>query len=521
MSDAPDLSADVPAVTRSTLLAASGLTKRFGGQLALDHVDLVVQKASVHAIAGENGAGKSTLIKILAGIHRPDEGVLSINGVECVIREPREASAYGIGFVHQHLHLVPTLSVRENMLLTASFPTRGRTRIDWKETDAKASKYLDLVGLTVSLRTKVGELGVAQQQLVAFARALLQEPEIIVLDEPTASLGRTETEHLLEIIRQRQATGATFIFVTHRLDEILAVSDTVTVLKDGRLVATVETASLTRRDLVHMLGGAAGHDDGQSSRRARTRAGAPLLEGEGLRVPGFETATDFHLDRGEVIGLAGLVGSGRTTLANILTGGASHVQGTLRVDGEAVVFHNREAALRHGIVLAPAERSHAIVSDFGIPENISLGHVDRFAWKGVVLNKRRERIAAARWVTKLEIRAGKGDRRLRYLSGGNQRKVVLARALDLQPRLLVLDEPTAGVDIATKEYIYGLVRELATSGMTILFISSDLDELPLVSDRILIFQSGRVVDELPGNASRAAVVARLFATGSAEGERMR
>jgi len=495
-------------------LEVRGVTKRFGGQLALDDVSVVIARGSIHAIAGENGAGKSTLIKILAGVHEPDGGEILVRDAATRIPNPRSAQNLRLGFLHQRLNLVPSLSVRENLLLTTTYPTSRIGKIDWSEVDARCSRALATAGIDVEPTLPIRELNPAQQQLVALARVLMEQPEVLVLDEPTATLGAADTAHLLEVIRTQQRAGATVIFVTHRLDEILALADTVTVLRDGRVIASQLRSALTRRGLVHLLGGAT--EEAEELETTRQQPAGPreerrhLLELRGVTSPDLDHQVDLAIDAGEVVGLAGLVGAGRSTLATILAGGGTVSGGTILVDGTEVSLRNRRDAIAHGIVLVPPDRGEGIVPEFDVAQNLTLGHVSQYAWKGLIINPRAERRATARYVDQLNIRVAKGAGAARNLSGGNQQKVLIARALDRSPRLLVLDEPTAGIDLATKEYIYELVRSLAAEGLGILFISSELDELPLVADRTLVFSKGQVSHELPGSAGRNEIVHKLF-----------
>jgi ABC-type sugar transport system ATPase subunit len=496
----------------SPLLHVAEVSKRFGGQLALNHASLTVNRSSIHALAGENGAGKSTLIKILAGVHQADEGSIFWSGSEVEIKTPRDARALGFAFLHQQLNLVASMDVRENLLLTGSYPTARLGSVDWNEVDRVAEKALGLVGLEVDPSQPVRELSPAQQQLVAFARVLLQEPQLLILDEPTASLGAADTAHMLSLIRQQRDRGATVVFVSHRIDELLELCDSITVLRDGAVVGTAATATLSREALVHMLGGAAEHHEHLATPEKKT--GTPRLELEQARTDGLDYETPLQVYEGEVFGIAGLVGSGRTTLLNLIAGGIPLTGGALRIDGEDVTFRDRRDALRRRIVLVPEDRGAGLVPDFGVPENITMGHIEMYSHHGAIIDLSSEKRSAAAWVQELEIRKGKSDDRIRFLSGGNQQKVMLARALDLQPQILLLDEPTAGIDIATKEYLYGMIRRLADEGLTIVMVSSDLDELPLVCDRIAIFKRGRVTVELPGTTARATIVQHLFARDS-------
>ena len=508
--------ATTPVAPAAPILAVKNLSKRFGGQVALSSVSLETRPGQVHAIVGENGAGKSTLIKVLAGIHEPDQGEIFVRGEPATIKTPRDARALGLGFLHQQLHLIDERSVRENIYLTSHYPRRIGA-IKWRDVNSLCERLLSLVGLKqVDPSTELADLTLAQRQLVALARTLQDEPEIIVLDEPTSALGEEDTQHLLGVVKGRRDAGATVIFVSHRVDEVLSIADSVTIMRDGKLVQTLNRAELTRSALVRLLGGRTDdepQDVAQLPLRARS---GKASESDALRVdalagPGLDYPVTLGIARGEILGLAGLVGSGRSTLAAMLAGGAAVKSGTVTLDGVRETIRSRQDAFAKGIVLVPSDRSDALVLEFDVRENITLGHAERYAWGGVVLRKSLQAEHASQLASALNIRGAKGDSTVRYMSGGNQQKVLLARAIDRGPRVLLLDEPTAGVDVATKEYIYTVIRRLADEGVAVLFISSELEELPRVCDRVAIFSRGRILDELSGTTDRATIVERLFA----------
>jgi ABC-type sugar transport system ATPase subunit len=500
-------------VTDTPALSVRGIWKRFGGQVALADVSLEIARGKIHAIVGENGAGKSTLIKILAGLYEPDAGEVLVRGTPATIRTPRDARSLGLGFLHQQLHLIEERSVRENVYLTSDYPRRLGA-IEWRKVDAHCRGLLELVGLDdVDPGQDLGSLSLARRQLVALARTLQDRPEIIVLDEPTSALGEDDSKHLLDVVRARRDQGATVIFVSHRVDEVLAIADSVTVLRDASLVETRERKALSRSNLVQLLGGRveAGDAAPRATRLVARGTDEPAaLRLEGLTGPGLDNSVTLHVDRGEVLGLAGLVGSGRSTLATMIAGGAPVHGGSIEIDGATVGISSRQEAFDNGVVLVPSNRADALVLEFDIQENITLGHAERYAWRGLVLRRRQQRDRARELVNELRIRGAKGDPTVRFMSGGNQQKVLLARAIDRRPRVLLLDEPTAGVDLATKEYIYGLVRKLAGEGAAVVFISSELEELPRVCDRIAVFSRGLILDELEGTADRGTIVERLF-----------
>jgi ABC-type sugar transport system ATPase subunit len=490
------------------LVAVEAITKRFGGNVALRDVSLSVRRGEILALTGENGAGKSTLIKILAGVHQPDSGCVYVEGDVARLKHPTDAHGYGFGFLHQQLDLVGSLSVRENLLLGRPYPRTASRRIDWAAVDAAARRALDEVGLQIDVEEPVAALTLAQQQLVALARMLMADPQFIVLDEPTASLGPEDTEHLLELVRARREAGRTTIFISHRLEEVMRLADRVTVLRDGAVVATVDRADLTRHKLVVMLGGS---EEMRVHSSAGPRETKPRLEVEALGGPGLDRSATLTVYAGEVVGLAGLVGAGRTTLAKMLVGIDPVSSGSIKIDGEISRINNPRSAARRGLVLVSDDRGQALVPSFPIQHNISLGHLDDYTRAGVLIDHGRERDVATSLAKKLNVKAATVMTETWQLSGGNQQKVLLARALDLDPSILILDEPTHGVDIATKQYLYQLIRDIADQGLAVLLISSELEELPIMSDRILTMHRGEIRAELPRTATRADIVAELFA----------
>jgi ABC-type sugar transport system ATPase subunit len=494
-------------------LSVERLGKRFGGQVALEEVSLEMARGRVHAIVGENGAGKSTLIKLLAGVYEADEGEIFVNGRRVEIRTPRDSRALGLGFLHQQLHLVAERSVRENIFLTSEYPRRVGA-INWHEVDATCARLLELVGLRgLPPTTEVARLNLAQRQLVALARTLQDKPDVVVLDEPTSALGENDAQHLLSVVRGQREAGATVIFVSHRVDEVLSIADSVTVLRDGHLVLTLPREDLSRAELVQLLGGRSplsGADAPKFAPAAPPAEKPVALSIESLAGPGLDHPVTLRINEGEVLGLAGLVGSGRSTVASMIAGAAPVTSGEVTIGGTSASIRTRQDAFANDIVLVPPDRSEALVLNFDLRENITLGHAERYAWRGLVLRKRSQKRRTDELARDLNIRGAKGDATVRYMSGGNQQKVLLARAIDRGPRVLLLDEPTAGVDVATKEYIYALVRRLADEGVAVLFISSELEELPRVCDRIAVFSRGRILDELSGRTDRATIVERLF-----------
>lgn len=469
-----------------------GITRRFPGVLALSKVSLEVAAGSCHALCGENGAGKSTLGKILAGIHTPDSGRLVVRGREVRFGSPRDALAAGIGMVHQELAFCGNLSVAENLCLGALPRRRGLLSRGAMEQRARA--MLEEIGVQVDVRRLVGELSIAQQQIVQIASAVGSGARIVVFDEPTSSLSEVDAEHLYELIGRLKHRGVTCIYVSHRMPEIFRLCDAVSVLRDGKHVGTHPIQALSEVDLVQMMIGRPLVE--QAPGHLQPSPGEELLRVEGLSVPGKLADVSFSLRAGEIVGLAGLVGAGRSELAGALFGLERHIRGDLHVEGRRVRIRTPREAIRLGIGLVPEDRKQqGLVLSQSILHNTSLpilGRLSRFTW----IRRSRERALATEYIGRLRVRAPALDASVAGLSGGNQQKVVLAKWLAARSRILILDEPTRGVDVGAKAEIHALVRQLAAEGHAILLISSELPEVLNLSGRILVLRAGRVVGEI-------------------------
>ncbi|HEX8275664.1 MAG TPA: sugar ABC transporter ATP-binding protein [Longimicrobiaceae bacterium] len=469
-----------------------GVTKRFPGALALSEVSLEIAAGSCHALCGENGAGKSTLGKILAGIHAPDGGQLYVHGRPVRFGSPRDALAAGVGMVHQELAFCDNLSVAENLNLGA-LPTRGGL-VSRREMERRAEAMLAEVGGGVDVRRPLGELNVAQQQLVQIASAVGGGARVVVFDEPTSSLSQPEAERLYALIGRLRERGVTCIYVSHRMPEIFRLCDAVSVLRDGKHVATRSTEGLTEGELVRLMIGRPlaeyfpGHLD--------AAPGEELLRVEGLTLPGKFHDVSFTLRAGEVVGLAGLVGAGRSEVAQALFGLERGVRGTVRVAGRPVRIRTPAQAIRLGIGLVPEDRKkQGLVLGASGLHNTSLPILDRLSRLGWI-RRREERALADEYYRRLRVRAPGVDTVVAGLSGGNQQKVVIARWLAARSRILVLDEPTRGVDVGAKAEIHALVDGLAAQGAAVLLISSELPEVIALSRRILVLREGRLVGEV-------------------------
>ncbi|MDA8253803.1 MAG: sugar ABC transporter ATP-binding protein [Rhodospirillales bacterium] len=485
------------------LLSAKGITKVFGSTAVLRDVDFDLNAGEIHALIGENGAGKSTLMNILSGNFPPSAGSIVIDGQERVIRNPVEAIAAGIAMMHQEPKVAAALSVAENVFM-GRLPKMGGIFLDTKSLNRKVEPVLRDIGASFDVSTPVARLSVAQCQLVQLARAITQDARLIVLDEPTASLTPVETETLFSLMRRLVARGVAFIYISHHLDEVFAIADRVTVLRDGARVTTRHVAATSKAELITLM---VGRDLGSHFPPRRVaNPGAVVLQTEGLSGPGFSDVS-LRLHRGEIVGLAGLVGAGRTELARVLCGAAKATGGRIRLAGEVVRFGNPAEAVASGIAYLAEDRRDSIFRPLTVQQNITLAARASFARYGLV-NAKAERAAAESYVRQLNIAAASITQIAGHLSGGNQQKCVIARWILRQPRVVLFDEPTRGIDVGAKREIYGLIHQLADAGCAILMISSELPEVISISDRIMVICEGRISGELnAATTTEAAVIA--------------
>lgn len=461
--------------------------KSFGGVHALNDVRIDVYAGEVHAILGENGAGKSTLIKTMTGVHQPDSGEIILHGEPVTFGGPREAQQQGIGAIYQEPSLFPDLDIAEN-IMAGRQPTRAG-RIDWAAMYREARNLLEQLGVRLDPRTKARNLSVAQQQTVEIARALSLNAQLLIMDEPTSSLTVTEVEELFRIIRQLREAGTAIIFISHRLEELFAVADRVTILRDGHYVATRDIDGVKTEELIQMMVGRPVDDLFPKQEAPR---GDPVLEVQDLTAVGkFENVT-FTLHAGEILGLAGLIGAGRTDVARALFGIQPAASGVVKINGQEVTIDSPRQAMKLGLGFVPEDRQHhGLVLPMSIAANVTLPILPRFATAGWLREGEARKVATAA-AQKLEVRSAGVDQKAHELSGGNQQKVVLAKWLETDPRILILDEPTRGIDVGTKAAVHQLMSDLANEGVAILMISSELPEILGMSDRILVMREGRV-----------------------------
>jgi ribose transport system ATP-binding protein len=485
-------------------LRMAGVRKAFPGVVALDGVDLEVRRGEVHVLLGENGAGKSTLMKVLSGALRADAGRVWLDGREVEIASPRHARALGVAIIYQELTLVPGLSAAENVFLGRE-PRRLAGVVDHARMRADAGRLLERLGAAFPAATPVGALGLAQRQLVEIAKALSLDARVLVMDEPTSALSEPETRALFAVIRALAARGVAVVYISHRLDEIFEIGDRVTVLRDGRHVATHALRAVDRRRLVREM---ADRDVEAPAPRASGRRGDELLRVEGLSRRGVLHDVSLAVHAGEIVGLAGLLGAGRTELARAVFGLDRPERGRILVRGRARRIRSPRDAIRAGIGLAPEDRKGSgLVLGRSVRDNIALAVLARLSRLGVV-RRAAERALAERYVRELRIRTPGVEQPVLHLSGGNQQKVVLAKWLACRVDVLFLDEPTRGIDVVAKEELYQLVGRLAAEGVGIVLISSELPELVGLCDRVLVLRRGRVAGEFArGEATQERILA--------------
>jgi ribose transport system ATP-binding protein len=481
------------------LLEMRGISKRFGGTQALDQVDFSLDRGEVVGLLGENGAGKSTLIKILAGVHRMDQGAIFIDGKPVTLQTPQDAQRLGIAVIYQELNLTPNQTVAENVFLHHPQRMNGILGkigiIDHRRRERETAALLAQLGITgLDIRRKVGELSVAFQQLTEIAKALALEARLIVMDEPTSALPDEEVEHLFEIIRRLRERGLGVVFVSHRLNEVRAICDRIVVLRDGKNAGALPVNEASDDRIIAMM---VGRSINNLYPKRPATLGDVVLEVQGLTRRGIIEDISFHLRAGEVVGLAGLVGSGRTEVARAIFGADRIDKGTIRLNGTPVRIRSPQDARNLGIGYVPEDRKvQGLVPGMTVRDNITLAVLRQLARAGHVVDRSVLEGVARRYVHELHLRPPRTDLPVGSLSGGNQQKVVLAKWLAVDLKVLLLDEPTRGIDVGAKAEIHGLIDELAHRGMAILLISSELPEVLAMSDRILVMSEGRLVEEL-------------------------
>jgi rhamnose transport system ATP-binding protein len=482
-------------VVSKHILRLANISKRFAGVEVLHGVSFELLPGEVHALLGENGAGKSTLIKVITGVYQPDGGEIYLNDKRVHFNDPLQSRQAGIAAIYQELSLCPDLNVAENIFLGRQ-PIIAGGRIDWRKLYSEADRLLTSLGVHLDLRTKTRNLSIAQMQSVEIARAFSLNARILIMDEPTSSLTLNEVAELFGLVRRLRDEGAAIIFISHRLEELFEVADRVTVLRDGSYVDTRLVKDVSRDELVRLM---VGRTISNLFPKQEVQPGEIALKVENLTHTGIFEGISFELRRGEILGMAGLVGAGRTDVARAIFGVVPPTSGTIQVEGRQVEITSPQQAISLGLAYVPEDRQiNGLISAMNITSNISLPILKEYARRGWLLDKA-ERAAAFTAARQMEVRANTIWQITRTLSGGNQQKVVLAKWLSTKPRILILDEPTRGIDVGTKAAVHALMSKLAAEGIAILMISSELPEVLGMSDRIIVMHEG----QMTGHFTRA------------------
>jgi monosaccharide-transporting ATPase len=502
-----------PTRTDCSALSLNQITKRFSGVLALSNMDLNVEAGEVHALVGENGAGKSTLIRILTGALQPDEGTIQLHGRKVHFRNPEQAQAAGIAAVYQEIHLLELRTVAENIYFKREPLRRGL--IDWNRMKGQTREALSALGLDIDPEATVGDLKIAQRQMVCIARCLSLGSKVVVLDEPTSSLSGQEVSVLHALVLKLKTQGVSIIYVSHRFDELYSICDRVTVLRDGKLVATRNLSELDRTDLVCLMLGKQRHEvrfgaTAFQGPRAVEPVSVPVLLAENLsRQPSLKKVS-VQVQSGQIVGLAGLLGSGRSETARVIFGADRADSGAVHLEGHRIILHSPRDAIRSGVGFVSEDRkTEGILPDASVAENLTLAALPLLSRFGFI-SRRRERQIVAHFIRTLRIKTSHPTQKMADLSGGNQQKVLLARWLCRRPKLLILDEPTRGIDVGARAEIQSTINELARDGLGVLMISSELEELIEACSRIVVLREGWQVCELVGNGiSQEAIIATM------------
>lgn len=470
------------------MIEMSGISKAFSGNVVLQDVQFSIADGEIHALMGENGAGKSTLMKILTGIHARDTGEVKVDGQSVVFHSPKDAEALGIAVIHQELNILPALTVAENLFL-GNEKTYGRTGIlKTREMNKEASRILAKLGLELDVRQLAGELSVGKQQIIEIAKAIASDAKYIIMDEPTAALTDREIETLFTTIHELKAKGISFVYISHRMEEIFAICDRITILRDGQYVGVRTIKDTTFDEIVQMM---VGRELGERFPERHAKIGDVKLEVKNLSCDHVCQHINFSVRKGEVLAIAGLMGAGRTEVAQAIFGYRKKTSGEIVIDGQQVSIGNPVQAMNHKIAFVTEDRkTEGLVLDFSIKDNMMLTNLEKVSQAGIVIKVREEEICQG-YIEQLRIRTSSASLAVKSLSGGNQQKVVIAKWLGTEPEVLILDEPTRGVDIGAKKEIYSIINELAEQGVAIIMISSELPEIIGMANRVLVMHEGK------------------------------
>ncbi len=495
------------------MIEMTGITKAFSGNVVLRDVEFSLADGEIHALMGENGAGKSTMMKILTGIYTRDAGEVKVDGVPVHFQSPKEAENLGISVIHQELNILPHLSVAENLFLGKE-KTLGRTGIlKTRQMNKEATEILAKLGLHIDVRQPAGTLSVGKQQIIEIAKAINSDAKYIIMDEPTAALTDREIETLFVTIRELKAKGISFVYISHRMEEIFAICDRITILRDGEYVGVREIAKTTFDEIVQMM---VGRELGERFPSRDCAIGDVQLEVKNLTCKGTFEDINFSIRKGEVLAVAGLMGAGRTEVAQTIFGYRPKSSGEVLINGENVSITNPIQAMKQGIAYVTEDRkTEGLVLDFSIKDNMLLTSLQKVSKAGVI-QKKKEYEETAKYIEQLKVRCAGAEQSVGSLSGGNQQKVVIAKWLSTSPEVLILDEPTRGVDIGAKKEIYTIINQLAEQGVAILMISSELPEVIGMADRVLVMHEGKQTAILSkGQLTQEAIM--HYATGGEKG----
>jgi ABC-type sugar transport system ATPase subunit len=477
---------------KDIILSVKNVSKEFPGVKALDNIGFDVERGSVHALVGENGAGKSTLIKILAGIYHQDNGAVLFNGSEVNFKTPYESQVAGISVVHQELKLSETLSVTENIFLGNLLYTSAGI-VDWAGMRKRAQEMISQLGVDINVNDIVEDISVAKKQMVEICKAINHKCKLLIMDEPSATLTEKEQKMMFQAVRKLQSEGMTIIYISHRLEEIFDLANNVTVLRDGQVIKTMPVGEVDRKTLISLM---VGRELVNEYPKEKIALGEVMLEVKGLTRNGVIEDISFHIKKGEILGFAGLVGSGRTEVMRALLGIDKIDGGEIYLRGEKIVQNSFAQAIKNGFGLIPEDRKkQGLVQIASVKKNVSMVSLNRFI-KGGIIDVRREDEVSAEYVKKLRVSTPSLDTEVQYLSGGNQQKVVIAKWLLQNADIIILDEPTRGIDVGAKSEIYSLITELIKEGKAVIMVSSELPEILGMSDRIMVMHDGRISGEL-------------------------
>ena len=500
-----------PPVSQDIALEMRGISKTFPGVRALDNVDFQVRRGEVHALVGENGAGKSTLMKILAGAQMADTGSIVVDGETVVIDSPQKAMTLGISIIYQEFNLVPFLSAAENIFLGREPKSSIPGFVDFKTMYAESQRLIDDLGVSLDIRTPVNKLSVAQQQMVEIAKATSRKSTIIAMDEPSATLTEHELIRLFDLIARLKSQGVSIVYISHRLEEVFQIADRVTVFRDGHVVGTKPVGELDRESIIQMM---VGREIKQQIPKEITEPGAVVLELKNVTRKGVIENISFQVRAGEVVGLAGLVGAGRTEVARVIFGADPYDSGEIYLNGNILKVKGPRDAIRSRIGLVTEDRKAlGLILGMAVRENITLANLDSISSLSFI-QQGKERAVAKKYVNDLSIKTPSIEQHVQNLSGGNQQKVVLAKWLFTDSKVLIFDEPTRGIDVGSKVEIYQLMNQLAASGAALIMISSELPEILGMSDRILVMHEGQIAGELTREEATQEKVMHLATGGT-------